>query len=146
MEVIVAKKVKRDRYKAKRKAMIKALTDAGYNVTKACKAVKIDRQTHYNWLDNFGDYKKECEAIEEGLLDNCENRLQKNIDKGNIVAQIFYLKTKGKHRGYFEKTEVDNKHKIDKGGVNITVIGVSPTKEDQEPVPDEKPVKKKGKK
>ena len=131
MEVIVVKKVKRDRYKAKRKAMIKALTDSGYNVTKACEAVKIDRQTHYNWLDKFDNYKKECEAVEEGLLDKCEDALRVNIEKGNVVAQIFYLKTKGKHRGYFEKTEVDNKHKIDKGGVNITVIGVSP-EEDKE--------------
>ena len=142
----MVKKVKRDRYKAKRKKMIEALEINGHNITKACKAVKIDRQTHYNWLDKFDNYKKECEAVEEGLLDKCEDALRVNIEKGNVVAQIFYLKTKGKHRGYFEKTEVDNKHKIDKGGVNITVVGVAPTKEDEETVPEKKPTKKKDKK
>ena len=32
--------------------------------------------------------------------------LFKQIKNGNITGQIFYLKTKGKHRGYIEKTQI----------------------------------------
>ncbi len=41
-------------------------------------------------------------------LDFMESRLLKAIDKGNVTAIIFYLKTKGKDRGYIEPQEIDH--------------------------------------
>lgn len=40
--------------------------------------------------------------VDEGLIDLSESRLMQAINDGNLTAIIFYLKTKGKSRGYIE--------------------------------------------
>ena len=40
-------------------------------------------------------------------MDFTESALRKLIKKGNVIATIFKLKTKGKDRGYIEKQEVE---------------------------------------
>ena len=40
--------------------------------------------------------------VEEGLIDLCETKLMQQINEGNLTAIIFFLKTKGKQRGYIE--------------------------------------------
>ena len=44
--------------------------------------------------------------ITERNLDIAEMSLFRNIEEGNVASTIFYLKTKGKHRGYTERTEI----------------------------------------
>lgn len=39
------------------------------------------------------------------------NELIKQIKRGNMTAVIFYLKTKGKSRGYIERHEIDTEPK-----------------------------------
>lgn len=41
----------------------------------------------------------------ERVLDFAENRLYDQIADGNTAATIFFLKTKGRNRGYVEKLE-----------------------------------------
>jgi hypothetical protein len=45
-----------------------------------------------------------AETVERNL-DLAENRLVKAIGAGNMTGVIFYLKTKGKARGYVERVE-----------------------------------------
>jgi len=45
-------------------------------------------------------------SFNEIELDNAENKLQKQIEKENLSAIQFYLKCKGKDRGWTEKTEM----------------------------------------
>ena len=91
-------------YGKKMKLMIAALERNACNVSHACKAIGICRQTHYDWLDKSDKYKKEFEEVQESLIDFGESALMKNIKKGNVTAQIFFLKTKGRSRGYIEKS------------------------------------------
>lgn len=77
------------------------------NITKACDAVKISRQTYYNWLEDE-EFKSEVANIDEYVIDFAEHSLFKQIQENNTTATIFYLKTKGKHRGYVEKQEIDH--------------------------------------
>ena len=53
---------------------------------------------------------------EEGLIDNAEDELQKLINLGNPIAIIFYLKTKGKKRGYDEKQTIEIKKPFEEIG------------------------------
>ena len=91
-----------------KKAMIEALEKSLGIVTSACKAVGIDRSTHYEWLKNDEQYKALVESISDIALDFAESKLHKSIENGSDTAVIFYLKTKGKKRGYIERQEVEN--------------------------------------
>lgn len=75
------------------------------NISEACKAVGISRQTYYRWLEEDADFKRDVENIGEELLDNAERKLQEKIDMGDTSSLIFYLKTKGKKRDYVERIE-----------------------------------------
>jgi hypothetical protein len=90
---------------AQKKAMVQALEKSLGIVTAACKVVGIARQTHYNWLED-PEYKKAVNEIGDVALDFAESHLHKLIKDGNPAATIFYLKTKGKERGYVERQEI----------------------------------------
>ena len=91
-----------------KKAMIDAMSKTLGIVTSACKAVGITRQTHYRWMKEDSEYKAQIEELDNVALDFAESSLHKQIKDGNTAATIFYLKTKGKRRGYVERQEVDN--------------------------------------
>jgi predicted DNA-binding transcriptional regulator AlpA len=85
--------------------MIQALEKSLGIVTSACKVVGISRQTHYNWMED-DEYKAAVMELGDVALDFAESKLHKLIDQGNPAATIFYLKTKGKERGYVERQEI----------------------------------------
>jgi hypothetical protein len=89
-----------------KKKMLAALERSLGVVTSACKAVGISRQTHYNWLNDDPEYKAEVESIEDIAIDFAESQLHKQIQDGEVSSTIFFLKTKGKKRGYVERQEV----------------------------------------
>jgi hypothetical protein len=90
-----------------KKAMLEALEKSLGVVTSACKTVDISRETHYRWLREDSDYKAAVEALSDVALDFAESQLHKQIKEGNSTATIFFLKTKGKKRGYIERQEVE---------------------------------------
>lgn len=110
----------------KRKAkMIDALKEKHGIVTESCRFAGISRETHYEWIASDPKYKKAAEDAQEVAIDYVEGRLfqkitgvemQKEGEDGESyyyslppsdTAIIFYLKTKAKHRGYIEKTELE---------------------------------------
>ena len=91
-----------------KKAMLKALHETMGVITPACEAVGIARSTHYRWMDEDEDYKNNCEDIGEKQIDFVESKLIENINNNDTTGIIFYLKTKGKHRGYIERQEIDH--------------------------------------
>lgn len=96
-----------------KKAMIEALQQSLGIVTDACRVVGIARQTHYRWMQEDAEYKEAVDDINEIALDYAESKLYKAIEKGEVTANIFYLKTKGKKRGYIERQEIDNTLKVE---------------------------------
>ena len=92
----------------KKSAMLEALKKHLNIVTTACKEVGIDRSTHYDWLKTDADYKAKVEALDDVVLDFAESKLHQSINNGSDTATIFFLKTKGKKRGYIEKQEITN--------------------------------------
>ena len=89
-----------------KKAMIEALEKSLGVVTTACKSVGIARSTHYLWMTTDDEYKQAVEDISDVALDFAESQLHKQIQEGNSTSTIFYLKTKGKKRGYIERQEI----------------------------------------
>ena len=64
--------------------------------------------------ENITQRAKKTPAIAEAIaretersVDITELQLIKQINEGNTTAMIFYLKTKGKQRGYIERHELD---------------------------------------
>lgn len=110
-----------DSNRHKKKAMLAALEKSLGVVTTACRAAGVSRATHYVWLDKDPAYKKEVESIADMALDFAESKLYSQIADNNTAATIFYLKTKGKSRGYIERYDVtSNEQTI---GTQTIVIG-----------------------
>lgn len=75
------------------------------NVTSTVEACHIGRSTFYKWKKENATFREIAEEIEEGIIDYVETRLIKNIQEGKEASLIFFLKTRGKKRGYIETTE-----------------------------------------
>lgn len=75
-------------------------------VSVASKQAGISRNTHYRWMKEDPEYKSAIEELENVTLDFAESKLHEQIIEGNVTAIIFFLKTKGKVRGYIERQEV----------------------------------------
>lgn len=97
-----------DNIKKNKKLLLAALEKSLGVVSAACKKVKLSRQTFYQYCQDDAEFKKQVDEIGEVALDFAESRLFKSIQEGSDTATIFYLKTKGKKRGYIEKQEHDH--------------------------------------
>jgi hypothetical protein len=95
-----------------KKALIGALKETLGVVTAACEAVGVDRATFYRYYNDDEDFQKEVKDMQEYALDFAESALFKSIKKGSDTATIFFLKTKGKDRGYIEKQEIQHNGNI----------------------------------
>jgi len=91
-----------------KKAVIDALEKTLGVVTTACKQVGIGRTQFYEWLKTDEEFRKQVEDIQNVALDYAESQLHKQIGDGSTAATIFYLKTKGKNRGYVERQEIQH--------------------------------------
>jgi len=88
-----------------KEALLQALRECNGIVTRACSSTGLSRETFYRYFNEDKEFAKEAEEIKEVALDFVEGKLFEQINAGNIVGIIFYLKTKGKARGYTENQE-----------------------------------------
>lgn len=90
----------------KKAAMLEALEKSLGVVTTAAKSIGITRESHYEWMRTDENYKAKVESLCDVALDFAESQLHKQIQNGEVSATIFYLKTKGKKRGYIESQRI----------------------------------------
>ena len=105
----------------KKETLINALEQSLGVVTVACKKADIPRSTYYKWLKEDKEFREQVKQIENVALDFAESQLHKQIADNSTSATIFYLKTKGKSRGYTERSEFD----VTSGGKSISEINIS---------------------
>ena len=103
------KKKKQKRTKVTKETLLKSLQQNMGNITLACHFSGCSRSTFYRYCEQDEQFKKDCEDIGEMAIDICEAELWKLIKDGNATAILFFLKTKGKTRGYIERQEVTGK-------------------------------------
>lgn len=113
--------------KLNKKRMLEALEKSLGIVTSAAKIANINRSMHYDWMRDDPEYKKAVDELSDMTLDFAESQLHKQIKDGNTTATIFYLKTKGKQRGYVERTEV-----VHETGIESAVIQWTPAQKENE--------------
>ena len=96
-----------------KKALIESLEKSLGNISNACKAAGVSRQTYYDWVKDDPEFAQAVESVKELSLDTAESVLKQLIVKDkNVTAVIFYLKTKGRERGYGDQAEINLNGKV----------------------------------
>jgi len=97
-------KKEQERTRRNKANLLKALEDSLGIVAPACNAIGLHRSTFYDWYNSDLEFKTKVDELQELALDFAENSLMRQIKDDNTAATIFFLKTKGKKRGYVETT------------------------------------------
>lgn len=92
---------------------IAAIPGTGGIVSAIAKKIGCDWHTARKYIDNHptvkAAYSAECEAV----LDLAEAKLIEQVQGGEGWAIKYLLSTKGKHRGYIERQEIEAKWQIE---------------------------------
>lgn len=107
----------------KKEMILAALEKSAGNVSEACKKAKISRSGFYLLKSEDPEFSKAVDDLYESVVDLAESQLIKEIKAGNTACIIFFLKTKGKHRGYVERSEIDHRGK-DGGAIQFDSISL----------------------
>ena len=106
----------------KKRRLLEALRKSLGVVTTACEKADVSRRVYYDWMKKDPKFRADVNDMNEVALDFAESQLFKNIQNGKEASTIFYLKTKGKKRGYIERQEIDGRVENDvtiRKGVNL---------------------------
>lgn len=96
-----------------KKKLLEALERSLGIVTSACKEVGISRNQFYNYYKSDLEFKSKVDDINDITLDFAENQLLKKIKEGSERSILFYMKYKGRKRGYSETLNIDANFKGD---------------------------------
>lgn len=117
----------RNQYKAEK--FIDAIKDSGGIVSTIAKRVGCDWHTAKKYIDTYATvtqaYQDECERV----LDLAESKTIEMINEKDGTMIRYYLSTKGKHRGYTEKQQIEHTGKD--GGPIEQKVDLSTLTDDQ---------------
>lgn len=89
------------------KRVSEALRQARGLVTVAARILDCRPQTVYDYLDRYSEVRQAREEADTAMTDLAEGALFKAISDRESWAVQFYLRTKGKNRGYGDKVGVE---------------------------------------
>lgn len=107
------------KYKFTIEEIAKALDECKGFITLAAKRLGCHYVTIENYIKRYDELKDIVKHIQEHHLDMAEFKLLKKIDEGDLGAICFYLKCKGKARGYIERQEITGKDGKDWNKIEI---------------------------
>ncbi|GGH14699.1 hypothetical protein GCM10007036_14210 [Alsobacter metallidurans] len=90
----------------------------------AAKLLGCNRSVVAGYMVRYPELREQAEELVEETLDVAELGLVKKLRDGNLTALIFYLKTKGKHRGYVERRETTGA--VDAPPVQVSQVPFDP--------------------
>lgn len=92
--------------KRNKKKLLIALEQTLGIITSACKICNLSRDTFYYYYRNDAEFKGKVDDLDEFVMDFVENALFKAIKEGDSQAIQFYMKYKGKKRGYINSSDL----------------------------------------
>ena len=92
-------------------------------VAHAAKKLGYNRCHLWKKIANSQTLKEAYDSIQEANVDFAESKLLQAINAGDMTGIIFYLKCKGKKRGFVEKAELD----VTQRDRQPLIINVNPT-------------------
>lgn len=98
---------KQEQVEHNKKVLLEALEVCLGVVTTACKQCDIGRTTFYRYYEEDKEFKKLVDELQNVAIDFAESQLHKQIQDGVPSSTIFFLKTKGKKRGYGDQLGID---------------------------------------
>ena len=109
-----------------KEAFIIAYKENFGNITISCESAGVSRSSYNVWIKNDPEFARKLAEIEpeEIMLDFGEHKLMERIAKGDTLATMFLLKTKGKRRGYIERQEVAHEGDVVKQ-ITVNVLKAS---------------------
>jgi len=87
--------------------ILKAVENSGGYVSLISERIGCSLTSIYNWIEKDEDVAAAIKREKVKQVDFAEGKLQSLIKKENPTAIIFYLKTQGKDRGYYEHRTQD---------------------------------------
>lgn len=113
-------KKKKDTITEKQEQVLEVLKKSLGIISTACNKCNIARSTFYKWVDENKLFAERVKEINELALDLGETRLFELVDEKNITAIIFFLKNKGRSRGY--DNEMLNTEKKEPQKIQIEIL------------------------
>jgi len=91
------------------KDYIRAIVRTGGFITKAAELLGVTYQSVQDKIKDWPEVKEAYEFVIEKRFDMTESKLFQAIANGEPWAVMFFLRYKGRKRGYMEKAQVDVK-------------------------------------
>lgn len=85
--------------------VIQLIREKRGNLSAVARELKVSRPTLYKYLESRTTVQDALEEARETMLDEAEAKLYEKVLNGDTAELIFFLKTRGKSRGYVERTE-----------------------------------------
>jgi len=92
--------------KLNKKKFRKAVVDSGGIISTIAHRCEVARNTVYKFVEHHPDMKDLIDDETERILDLAENKLFSKVSSGESWAIKYLLSTKGKKRGYIERSEL----------------------------------------
>lgn len=90
-------KISREIKEQKKEAFLKSL-EMGVSITDACVAANVSRNTIWEWRKRSKRFNNKVNSIIDSRTQSMEDALYANGLKGNVIAQIFWLKNRSQDR------------------------------------------------
>lgn len=108
-----------DKFDKNKQKFLKALVNCLGIVSDAAIQANMSRAIHYEWLKSDEEYAKSFDEIKDAQLDFAETQLMKGMKSGNPQLISFYLRTKGKQRGYMEEKAMIEMDKVERAVITL---------------------------
>ena len=90
-------KISREIKEEKKEALLRSL-EGGVSITDACKAASVSRHAIWEWRKKSKRFDNKVNSIIDSRTQSMEDALYASGIKGNVAAQIFWLKNRAKDR------------------------------------------------